>query len=345
MRAALAERDIAEVFARLQRAGVSQRRIAALTGQSQSQSEISEILSGRRVCAYDVFVRIADGLGVPRGWMGLAYDRLAGDAVGRLRVDEEATDVRRRAFLAAAAAGAAVVASQVDGFVGPVGPLPLRDVVASMSRAMLPTGGSVEWEPMSAVALTENVRQAWVLRQQTKYEALGKVLPVLIEESDRAVKASADDPQHGLRLCVHAYNLASARLKRVGEPHLALVASDRALTAAKQLDDNLLIGTAAHRQANVLLTAGRPGEARRVALAAAGSLEIELRRSPRGLAMWGALLLTAALGGGPGVRRGRRVGDPRRGEVGGQHARRRPRGHLRGIRPDQRRDPRRADRC
>jgi transcriptional regulator with XRE-family HTH domain len=60
------------VFKLLQRMGVSQRHIAALTGQSQS--EISEILAGRQVVSYDVLTRVADGLGVPRGSLGLAYD-------------------------------------------------------------------------------------------------------------------------------------------------------------------------------------------------------------------------------------------------------------------------------
>lgn len=72
MRAALAARDITGVFKLLQRMGVSQRHIAALTGQSQS--EISEILAGRQVVSYDVLARVADGLGVPRGNLGLAYD-------------------------------------------------------------------------------------------------------------------------------------------------------------------------------------------------------------------------------------------------------------------------------
>jgi transcriptional regulator with XRE-family HTH domain len=71
MRQALAARDVAAIFRLLQQCGVSQRRIAALTGQSQS--EISEILGGRQVMAYDVLARIADGLGIPRGYMGLAY--------------------------------------------------------------------------------------------------------------------------------------------------------------------------------------------------------------------------------------------------------------------------------
>ena len=72
MRYALATRDIKMIYEILQRHGVSQRKIAARTGQSQS--EVSEILSGRRVWSYEVLLRIARGLDVPRSWMGLAFD-------------------------------------------------------------------------------------------------------------------------------------------------------------------------------------------------------------------------------------------------------------------------------
>jgi transcriptional regulator with XRE-family HTH domain len=73
MRRLLAAHDIAGVYAFLHRYGVSQRTIAARTGQSQS--EISEIMAGQRhVHMYAVLVRIADGLGIARGWMGLAFD-------------------------------------------------------------------------------------------------------------------------------------------------------------------------------------------------------------------------------------------------------------------------------
>ncbi len=70
-RHALAYRDIAAVFRILRDAGISQASIALATGQRES--EVSEILSGRRVQSVAVLTRIADGLGVPRGWMGLAY--------------------------------------------------------------------------------------------------------------------------------------------------------------------------------------------------------------------------------------------------------------------------------
>lgn len=70
-RHALACRDIAAVFRILRDAGVNQASIALATGQRES--EVSEILSGRRVQSVEVLRRIADGLGVPRGRMGLAY--------------------------------------------------------------------------------------------------------------------------------------------------------------------------------------------------------------------------------------------------------------------------------
>ncbi len=46
-------------------------QIAQRTGQSQP--EVSEIIAGRRVVAYDVLARIAESLGVPREQMGMSW--------------------------------------------------------------------------------------------------------------------------------------------------------------------------------------------------------------------------------------------------------------------------------
>lgn len=73
MRHALRNHDLAFVFRGLKGYGYSQRSIGELT--QQSQSEISDIMGGREVLAYPVLVRIADGLRIPRGYMGLGrYD-------------------------------------------------------------------------------------------------------------------------------------------------------------------------------------------------------------------------------------------------------------------------------
>ncbi len=71
MRAVLAARDMTRLYRLLQKYGYSQQRIAAMTGQSQP--EVSAVIHGRRIMAYDVLSRIADGLNIPRGYLGLAY--------------------------------------------------------------------------------------------------------------------------------------------------------------------------------------------------------------------------------------------------------------------------------
>ncbi len=71
MRAALAGHDIATVYRRLERAGISQHQLARRTGQSQS--EVCEIRKGRKVGMYEVLVRICRGLGLAREAMGLSY--------------------------------------------------------------------------------------------------------------------------------------------------------------------------------------------------------------------------------------------------------------------------------
>jgi tetratricopeptide (TPR) repeat protein len=99
MRAALARHDLAHVFRQLSACGYSQRRIGHLT--EQSQSEVSDIVTGRVVMAYPVLVRIADGLRIPRGYMGLGnYDHDEHTAVENaltvgVTTAEEAEEIRR----------------------------------------------------------------------------------------------------------------------------------------------------------------------------------------------------------------------------------------------------------
>lgn len=67
-RHALAAHDIRTVYQLLKAAGLTQRQIAELTGQSQS--EVSEIFKGRQIVGYDLLARICEGLDVPvRGWV------------------------------------------------------------------------------------------------------------------------------------------------------------------------------------------------------------------------------------------------------------------------------------
>lgn len=140
MRLALARRDLSTVYRLLQRVGVSQRRIAGLTGQAPS--EVHEILNGRQVMAYDVLARIADGLGVPRGYLGLAYDESTETAVEMVagccstRPDER--EEVRRLLAHAANVTMGVAASEVAGWWQPVdrttSPVPARVGLADVEQ-------------------------------------------------------------------------------------------------------------------------------------------------------------------------------------------------------------------
>ncbi|MGH3976585.1 MAG: helix-turn-helix domain-containing protein [Pseudonocardiaceae bacterium] len=119
MRRALVVHDIGAVYRRLRKVGISQRQIAQCTGQSQS--EVSEILQGRQVMAYDVLVRIAEGLGISRELMGLAWWGPDGTYCGVVTVAEPLEEVDegvlRRDLLAAgsvALVGAPVLGRLLD---------------------------------------------------------------------------------------------------------------------------------------------------------------------------------------------------------------------------------------
>ncbi|HKR48090.1 MAG TPA: helix-turn-helix transcriptional regulator [Pseudonocardiaceae bacterium] len=115
-------------------AGLSQRQIAARVGQSQS--EVSEIVAGRRrVESHQVLVRIAESYDIPRELMGLSWWGPGGTYCGEVPVAEPPTGegeaMRRRTLIATtmlAALGEVVQGlGELTELALPTGdPLPLR---------------------------------------------------------------------------------------------------------------------------------------------------------------------------------------------------------------------------
>ncbi|MGH3906157.1 MAG: helix-turn-helix domain-containing protein [Pseudonocardiaceae bacterium] len=105
VRRVLAAMDIGTLYRVLgDDAGISQRQIAARTGQAQS--EVSDIIARRRrVESHQVLVRIADGFDIPRELMGLSWWGPDGTYCGEVTVAEPSRGVseaiRRRALIAA----------------------------------------------------------------------------------------------------------------------------------------------------------------------------------------------------------------------------------------------------
>ncbi len=187
VRSILADRDIAALYRVLKSEGVTQRTIAELTGQSQS--EVSEILAGRQVRAYDVLVRIAEGLGIPREYMGLCYGEngaYGGDEVTVTDPPEGVTDeMLRRHFvagLAAAAFGRPLLAGLLDP--PPVG----------VQRVLLPSRLTLG-DVADLRAGTEQLRYL-----AKRYGGQADIVDAVANRSMRLLSVSADDAvQRSLR--------------------------------------------------------------------------------------------------------------------------------------------------
>ena len=239
-RRALATRDLAAVFRLLRRTGVSQRAIAALTGLAPS--EVYEIGRGRRVMAYDVLCRIADGLGVPRGYLGLAYDAETAAFVRATDLDADQRDADLDE-VGALLAHAAAVAVGMEA--GPAGqrwtapreagtPLPARVARRDVDRIEAVTGAlrGLDYGHGGGAC-----REAVVAQSRWVHELLHADAP--------------DDVRHRLALAsADLDNLAGWTSFDVGLFGSARGYFARALTQARRAGDASLV-------ANVLYRAGR----------------------------------------------------------------------------------------
>ncbi len=196
-RHALAHRDITAVFRILRDAGVTQTRLARATGQQQS--EVSEIIAGRQVQSVVLLERIADGLGIPRGWMGLAY---APDLVAEPAApdDAETEDERRSNLLRHAAT--LLYGQPVFGPAAPISiehtatPVPHRidlgDVkqVAAITDRLGQLTGDFGGIPMTDT-LTMHVRASEALHGATMREPVRQQLLVALADAHRAAGGAA----------------------------------------------------------------------------------------------------------------------------------------------------------
>lgn len=172
--AVLAERDIPRLFRLLRDRGISQRRISEHV--RMGQSEVSEIINGRQVQSYDVLLRIATCLDLPRGAMGLAYDGDLPSPYGGVEVDD---DVERRKFLGAAST--ALFGSAVLGEVGSL-------AVTGTGREQVKQVGMADVQRLQR--LNDRLR---IMERQLGGDAMRGVLATHALDADRLSKATTSD--------------------------------------------------------------------------------------------------------------------------------------------------------
>ncbi|MGH3801908.1 MAG: helix-turn-helix domain-containing protein [Pseudonocardiaceae bacterium] len=228
-RHALVRRDITTVYRILRDAGVSQTRIARATGQRLS--EISEIISGRQVQSIALLERIADGLGVPRGWMGLAYDP---DLEPEPAAPDEATSEDERSDNLLRHAATLLCGKPVFGAAEPIRikhaptPVPRRIGSADIEQVAITTKqlgqlvGDLGGIPMTA-ALTAHTRASEKLLAADMREPVRQRL--LIELADAHRVAGTAAASAGLRDLARQHHTRSMDCAGAGGDLLRAVVS------------------------------------------------------------------------------------------------------------------------
>jgi transcriptional regulator with XRE-family HTH domain len=304
---ACTERDISAIFRFLRDGGMTQRELAVLV--RMNQSEVSAIISGRQVQAYHVLIRVADGLGIPRGMMGLGWD------VESEPVPEEMDeDVERRKLLAIA--GAILFGAPVFGKPEPlavrrvlldpprrVGMADVRMYEATMVELQAlqrEVGGRATREPLAATAKageqllkaegTPDVHQRLRLFVSDVHRRAGWAAGDIGLVDDyrahmhSALDFAAGDPGRiALVLCT-----AGSMEKSLGDPGFALKLLQIGQAAAVESDDPQVRAVLAGETVAGYVASGRPDMAKRE-LVTARSLfaDADITKSLPGFAAYG----------------------------------------------------------
>jgi transcriptional regulator with XRE-family HTH domain len=279
VREACARHDIRAIFRFLLDGGMTQRELAVLV--KMNQSEVSAIVAGRRVVAYDVLIRIADGLGIPRGMMGLAMT---------VEVEQEVDeDVERRKLLAMA--GAILFGAPALGELEPlivrrvridpprrVGMTDVkmyRETLAQLQDLRREVGGLASREPLAATA--------WAGEQLLRAQATPDVrrrLRCLVSDAHRTAGEAAgdiglvDDYRTHMHLAfdlavgnddqiAHVLCTAGAMEKSLGDPEFALKLLQLGQAATAASDDLQARAVLAGEAVAGYVTFGRPDMAKK----------------------------------------------------------------------------------
>jgi transcriptional regulator with XRE-family HTH domain len=137
--------------------------------------------------------------------------------------------------------------------------------------------------------------QAWSDFQRGRVGKVILVLPDLIAAAQALEDQSTGDPAEGWGVSARIHHLAATTLAKIGEGDLAWLAAERAMYAADQSEDALVLASATRAGTHALLSAGRYDEAMQLGSTAAQFLAGEMDADdPAAQSLLGMLYLRAS---------------------------------------------------
>lgn len=170
----------------------------------------------------------------------------------------------------------------------------VRDALMSPRRL---SGVLYQREPAAPVdagrvaALAEHL---WAEFQQGRLGQVVAALPALIGSAQTLEDASTATLQ-SWAASARVHHLAASTLSKLGEADLAWIAAERAMYAADQSDDPLVLASAARAGTHALLASGRYADALDLGMTAVRWLDAQVRKkSPEAISLLGMLCLRTA---------------------------------------------------
>jgi transcriptional regulator with XRE-family HTH domain len=152
-------------------------------------------------------------------------------------------------------------------------------------------------EPVPVETLRHNVEYGWTAFQASHFASLGRVVPGLLIDANRAAARYEGDAQlASFRLLSMSLQLVEAVAIKFGDTSLAFTAADRSVAAAERSQDPVTMAAAARHLADAMTHHGQPRAAVAFAVASAARLEGDVTgRGADGLSVLGMLYLKAAM--------------------------------------------------
>ena len=138
--------------------------------------------------------------------------------------------------------------------------------------------------------------QIWSNYQRGRLGQVLAELPKLIEVGQLLEDAATPDDRRGWAVSTRIHHLAATTLSKIGEGDLAWIAAERAMYAADQADDPLVLASAARAGTHALLASGRFDDAVELGDTAAEWMRPHLGEDdPAALSLYGMLKLRTAV--------------------------------------------------
>lgn len=176
----------------------------------------------------------------------------------------------------------------------------IAGIRAAMIGLPATRGAALPGAVLPPAVLERRITDAWTIYEtdRARYDRLGPMLPELIGQAHRTVRAAAGDAEAiaARRSLISTHHLLQVYLKRLGERELAWLAADRALTMAGDLGDRVWMGASAWNLGAIALNRGEGDIALQLAQDAIGMMKpLPDDATLEEISVYGALHLVAVI--------------------------------------------------